>query len=337
MSANPYAQAARDREAQRPRRGRSTPIPRPRPENVIDHGRRYGIAQKAQALTLLSLNWPAKQVSDTTGIEIRTLYRIKNIAFERGYRPEQDCRILDHYVMEGRSTGRPKEITKEVEERLLDNVKMDRNSREKSSEVLAYETGISASSALSILHKYDMSSVKPTRKPGLNATQRAARLKFCLDHKDWTLDDWKRVIWSDETSVILGQRRGAIRLWRSSEEAYDKTVIRRRWKGFTEFMFWGSFCWDSKGPCHIYRQETAKDKKKADEEIQALNSEREQKCKDEWFMSSGIKRLALNGNLRGRKPTWRYTEKTGLLVRRGNGGIDWYRYWKVICQCLFCV
>lgn len=63
------------------------------------------------------------------------------------------------------------------------------------------------------------------------------RLEWALAHQHWTLDDWENVIWSDETSVILGHRRGAVRVWRAREEAYEETVIRRRWKGFTEFMF----------------------------------------------------------------------------------------------------
>ena len=27
------------------------------------------------------------------------------------------------------------------------------------------------------------------------------RLSWCITHKDWTVDDWKRVIWSDETKI----------------------------------------------------------------------------------------------------------------------------------------
>jgi hypothetical protein len=80
---------------------------------------------------------------------------------------------------------------------------------------------------------------------------RAARLQFCLDHADWTLEDWKNVIFSDETSVVQGHRRGSIRCWRTPEESLEKTVIRERWKGYSEFMFWGCFSYDSKGPCHI--------------------------------------------------------------------------------------
>ena len=109
-------------------------------------------------------------------------------------------------------------------------------SREKSGEVLAYEKGISRSTALRILHKYNLTSVKPTRKPGLLKPARKTRLDWRLEHADWTIEDWKRAIWSDETSVILGHRRGAIRVWRSADEAFNPIVIRSRWKGFSSFM-----------------------------------------------------------------------------------------------------
>lgn len=115
-----------------------------------------------------------------------------------------------------------------TEQQLLDSVRADRAGREKSSEVLAYECGISRSSALRILHKYGLANAKLTRKPGLNKEQKVAHLQFYFDHQHWTLEDWKYVIWSDETSVILGQRRGAVRLWRDTGEVYDHTFICRR-------------------------------------------------------------------------------------------------------------
>ena len=83
--------------------------------------------------------------------------------------------------------------------------------------------------------------MKTTRKLGLNIEQRRARLAFYIRYRDWTLEDWKKVIWSDETSVVLGARRGSTRIWRKSDEAFEKLVIRNRWKGYLEFMFWGCF------------------------------------------------------------------------------------------------
>uniref|UniRef100_A0A093UTP7 Uncharacterized protein n=1 Tax=Talaromyces marneffei PM1 TaxID=1077442 RepID=A0A093UTP7_TALMA len=36
-----------------------------------------------------------------------------------------------------------------------------------------------------------------------------ARLAFALEHQHWTLEDFKNIIWTDETSVVLGHRRGS--------------------------------------------------------------------------------------------------------------------------------
>jgi len=73
-------------------------------------------------------------------------------------------------------------------------------------------------------------------KPRLKLEDKARRLKWCLDHKDWLLEDWKNVIWTDETSVKLGGVRGARRVWRKPNEAFHLHIITRRWKGFSEFM-----------------------------------------------------------------------------------------------------
>jgi hypothetical protein len=73
--------------------------------------------------------------------------------------------------------------------------------------------------------------------------------------------------------VLIGQRRGSIRVWRDLKEAYEPSVIRRRWKGFSEFMFWGCFSYDYKGPCHIWEPETPAIKKAAEKHLKELNTE----------------------------------------------------------------
>jgi len=73
------------------------------------------------------------------------------------------------------------------------------------------------------------------------------------------------VIWLDETSVIWGGQRGRLRVWQIEEEAYYNYYIRRRWKHFKEFMFWGCFSYDLKGPCYIWEEEILAEKKKAKE------------------------------------------------------------------------
>jgi hypothetical protein len=45
-------------------------------------------------------------------------------------------------------------------------------------------------------------------KPDLTKVQMKERLQWCIYYKDWTLEDWKNIIWTDETSVQLGGVRG---------------------------------------------------------------------------------------------------------------------------------
>jgi hypothetical protein len=78
---------ARERESNRPRKPLSNTVVRPPTQEVIvggDHGVRYSIPQRVQALTLLSLNWSFKDVEACLRIPDRTLWRIKQRAEERG-------------------------------------------------------------------------------------------------------------------------------------------------------------------------------------------------------------------------------------------------------------
>ena len=98
--------------------------------------------------------------------------------------------------------------------------------------------------------------------------------------------DWKKAIWSDETSVIYGLRRGGERAWRT---VYEKNVDTRRrngWKVFSEFMFWGCFSYDFKGPCHIWERETAAKKRKAKNDLNQRNEELEEDARLEWELNS---------------------------------------------------
>ena len=96
------------------------------------------------------------------------------------------------------------------------------------------------------------------------------RLEFCLLPADWTLQDWKNVIWTDETSVMLGSRCGVwCYLWRWLNEQLILSCICRRWSGYSEFMFWGSFIYNRKGLMYIWKKEIPVEKKQVDADLAA--------------------------------------------------------------------
>ena len=160
-----------------------------------------------------------------------------------------------------------------------------------------------------------------------------ARYVFVQTVKDWTLEDWKQVIWTDETSIILGHRRGGVRVWRTAEEQYEQTCTRRRWHGASEFMFWGGITYDRKGPYHIWEPEDTKSKKEAIAYMKKVNNENEAAAQEEWELATAMQRLDINraGKPPGKALQWRFNAKTGAVTQKsGKGGIGWWRYQREI-------
>ena len=73
-------------------------------------------------------------------------------------------------------------------------------------------------------------------------------------------------------------------------------------------MFWGCFSWDKKGPCHIWETETTQEKTAAQKELDRINKENEPRYRQEWELSTGVRRMGLR-NRKDRELKWQYTEK----------------------------
>ena len=81
---------------------------------------------------------------------------------------------------------------------------------------------------------------------------------------------------------------------------------------------------------HIWESETAQERAQAQKELDVLNAAAELQLREQWELATAMRRINLRRKPGGQKPQWKFTEKTGKLVRNSNGGIDWYRYGKVI-------
>jgi hypothetical protein len=98
----------------------------PLPQDTVDNGRRYSLAQRAQRLTLQIEGHQWRYIEKKTGITQSTQSKIKKRAYERGFQPNQDPQILDHYIMDGKHSDRPKTIAPTAEKHLFENIKADR-------------------------------------------------------------------------------------------------------------------------------------------------------------------------------------------------------------------
>jgi hypothetical protein len=112
-AAGTTASTTHNNEPQRP-----SPPARPLPQGVIDHGNRYTLAQRIQCLTLMTEGFSPVHIEQRTGVKERSQRNIRKKAFERGFRPDEDPRILESYVVDSDRPGRPKKVATEEGERL---------------------------------------------------------------------------------------------------------------------------------------------------------------------------------------------------------------------------
>jgi transposase len=64
------------------------------------------------------------------------------------------------------------------------------------------------------LRKEGLRSAVRQKKPFLSRARRKARLDFALEHQHWTMDDWKRVVWSDEIKINRLGSDGRLWVWK---------------------------------------------------------------------------------------------------------------------------
>ena len=73
------------------------------------------------------------------------------------------------YVEDAPRSGQPSKVTPALEEAILTDVRKDRNGREKSSAMLAFDHELSSSTILKVLKKNGFRACKSTKKPGLTS------------------------------------------------------------------------------------------------------------------------------------------------------------------------
>ena len=78
------------------------------------------------------------------------------------------------------------------------------------------------------------------RKPPLTAKNKRERLQWALDHADWTINQWKLILWSDETWVTAGRHKKTY-VTRKQGEELEETCIVQRVKEKAGWIFWGCF------------------------------------------------------------------------------------------------
>ena len=75
------------------------------------------------------------------------------------------------------------------------------------------------------LHEKNFKKFPKTKKPYVSQVNRRKRLQFARRYRHWTVDQWKKVVWSDESPFVLRcQRRSYV--WRRRNEQLSPRCLQ---------------------------------------------------------------------------------------------------------------
>lgn len=109
---------------------------------------------------------------------------------------------------------------------------------------------ISRSAIANSLHAVGFKARTKQKKPMLSPKNVKSRLAFAKKYKNWTVDEWRKVIFSDETKINRFGSDGREFTWRKDGEQLRPHNIRQTLKhGGGSIMVWS--CMSAKGPGYI--------------------------------------------------------------------------------------
>ncbi|KAI0998392.1 hypothetical protein K3495_g9801 [Podosphaera aphanis] len=106
------------------------------------------------------------------------------------------------------------------------------------------EDNVSAQTVRQALREQGLKAIKKKKKPKLSKAHQKARLNWALCHENWTKEDWKRVIWSDETKIHRLNSDGIKYSWVKGSKNLQPEAIEETLKfGGGNLVMWGCMSW----------------------------------------------------------------------------------------------
>src|SRR5882762_2170840 len=96
------------------------------------------------------------------------------------------------------------------------------------------------------LKQDDFRAVVKKKRPLLKEAHRLECLKFARYHENWTVEDWKRILWSDETKINRIGSDGRAYTWKKKGEPLCERTTTPTVKhgGGNNLMVWGCMGWN---------------------------------------------------------------------------------------------
>lgn len=151
-------------------------------------------------------------------------------------------------VVKGKRTGRPRKTSKRQDRKLKAICLENRKCTTKQMRNKWAESGVHVCdrTVRNRLKEMGFTYRKAKRKPSLTSKQKKTRFQWAKERQSWTVDDWMRVIFSDESRICIGQGDDAgTFVWCRSNKIYEDNCLKKTCKFPQSLMIWG--CMSGKG------------------------------------------------------------------------------------------
>ena len=159
------------------------------------------------------------------------------------------CKWKQHHTVHDLpKAGRPSELDKRTKRRLARMTSRGdvETATELAETAAAHDIAhISARTARRVLHDEGLKAMHTIKKPLLTREHKRKRLAFALAHRDWTVEQWKQVIFSDETPILARPwDTHKLRWVKPTHGLNPKLVVPTVQGGGIAIMVWGCISTD---------------------------------------------------------------------------------------------
>lgn len=112
-----------------------------------------------------------------------------------------------------------------------------------------HQIAVSYTTIRKFLRVNSMTKKKVVYSSMINSRTAAIRLAWCRKYENWTLEQWRRVIFSDETYLRRHSKDGRVQVWVDTRKPLDKQghqIETSRASNYS-LMVWGSMCGYGRG------------------------------------------------------------------------------------------
>ena len=192
--------------------------------------------QKNTILSMLDSGHSAYSIAATTGLHVSTISRLHS---------------KEHSELQKSVGGHPSKLSSanvRHASRLISSGKAENVVQVTKALTNVVNKPLSTTTVHWYLKKTGMKAVVKSKCPLLSNKHHKAGLDFANAYKDWTLEDWKKVIWSDETKINCLGSDGCKWVWKKTGEGLSDRVVQGTVKfGGGSVMMWGCMTWEGVG------------------------------------------------------------------------------------------